>query len=125
MQEEPRKYVSKKQERYFKWLDKCVNMPESTPIEMCAKLRKFYGFCHIYSKNLKETLEKYAPNLIEAFVKINVLNPCGDTYWYDKGTLEQFEDYLLEPDDKPETIPYYPGLEKEVFPDWVREGLFY
>lgn len=76
---------------YVDYLYEIKDLPDESVLDKVSKLRKFYAFCSIYNKSLKEMLEDYCPCLIQPFMKIGVLRPWNNTYWFDKNRLRKFE----------------------------------
>lgn len=83
-----------KRERYLSQLNKIKDMPEETELEVCAKLRKYYGFAWRYNKNLHDLLNEWNPAILQAMLRIKVLTPWKDTVWLDKDRLQEFEDFV-------------------------------
>lgn len=76
---------------YVNYLYEIKDLPEEDVLDKVSKLRKFYAFCRVYNKNLKEMMEEYCPGLIRPFMKIRVLRLWNNTYWVDKNRLSKFE----------------------------------
>lgn len=83
-----------KRERYISQLKKIQDMPEETELEICAKLRKYYGFAWRYNKNLSDLLYEWNPTIRQNFINAKVLTPWKDTVWLDKDKLQEFEDFV-------------------------------
>ena len=85
-----------KRERYLSQLHKIQEMPDSTPLEQCAKLRKYYGLAWRYNKNFHDYLYDWNPEILQNFIKIGVLKPYKDTVWFNKDKLSEFEEFVSE-----------------------------
>ena len=82
-----------KRERYLSQVKKIQDMPDETPLEQCAKIRKYYGLAWRYSKNLSDLLYEWNPTIRQNFINIKVLKPYKDTVWLDKDKLAEFEEF--------------------------------
>ena len=83
-----------RRERYLHLLENIQNMPDSSALEQCAKLRKYYGFSWVYKKNLSDLLYEWSPSIRQKFLDIKVLSPYKDTVWLDKDRLKEFEEFI-------------------------------
>lgn len=83
-----------RRERYLRQLESIQSMSEETELEVCAKLRKYYGFSLRYKKNLRDLLNEWNPTILQNMLRIKVLTPWRDTVWLDKDKLQEFEDFV-------------------------------
>lgn len=85
-----------RRERYLSQIKEIQDMPDSSPLEQCAKLRKYYSIVFRYNKNLLDLLYEWDPTLLDDFMRIKVLKPYKDTVWLDKDKLAEFEEFITE-----------------------------
>ncbi len=83
-----------RKERYLRQLENIKSMPEETDLEVCAKLRKYYGLALRYKENLRDLLNEWNPVVLQNMLRIKVLTPWKDTVWLDKDKLQEFEDFV-------------------------------
>ena len=86
-----------RRERYLHRMENIKNMPDSTPLQQCAKLRKYYGFAWNYKLHLRDFLiENWNQEYIQNFMNAGILLKQIDTVWLDKEKLQEFEEFLVK-----------------------------
>lgn len=83
-----------RKERYLHQLENIQNMPDSNLLEICAKLRKYYGLAWRYKKNLLKYLQDWDQQLLQNFFNSGILQKWSNTVWLDREKLQEFEDFL-------------------------------
>lgn len=86
-------------ERYLAQEDKATRklINAANIYEYIDGLKYALSLCLRYSKNFKEfVLECGQIDRLDKCLKVGILKPWNDTYWFDKAKAESLQQYILE-----------------------------